>query len=917
MARKFSAFTNSPTRAATDTLVGLDVSAAAAAQNSYWTLDTLFSEISLNTTDGSIRWGGVVAPAVSAAGKGAIYFDSTSNTFKVSQNTGAYFNVGNITTTGFTATRIPIANAANTLIDDAGLTFNTSTNILTVGETTGGGIGLVGTTGFSNVLASQAPAATLLTYWPNAAPTAGQFLYAATVGAQVQLGYQTAPSGTGTANQIAVWGASNALTGSSALTFASGLVSITGTTNPGIVISGSAATKSGITINQSVSGAAADAFHSFQTPSSTVVWRLTTAGFTPTGLIKANQLDMLGATGTVEMLFRLADASTRFVYGVNNGEAASINATSTLNLVLGADSGAAVPLTGRVRMYNSAGTTYSQISAGNAGSSLNFIWPVVNPTVGQVLSASAPSGSDVTLSWVSAAAVTSLTATQVGFGDGSNMLSGSADFTYTTATGVLDITKTGVNSSVRMAVTNASAGTAAQARFGASSNSTGASLAAYSSTFTTAGLITADSALLDLDAPNAVIAARAAGVLIFGMGTTTERARLSDTTFLLSVDPTTGSGLNVASATVSSGQLVNIAASGTAAASSTKTALRISTSGANANASETTFGAVISNTSTGTTNTNIALQLTASGASTQNTALNVTAGQVVLPLGTAGAPSIAPIGALTSGFYWTTTTNLSISVSGGETYRFGSSGLFSCLTGITVGTSVGGTDVFLTRAAAATWRLGLADAAAPPAQTLSVANVVAGTADTAGANWTMIGSRGTGTGAGGNIIWQVAPAAGSSSAQNALINGLVLTSTGQLYGAALHNNSAAVTGTTNQYIASGTYTPTVTAVANCTATSSGICNWIRVGNVVTVSGVVAIDPTTAATFTSVGISLPVASNFATNASECAGVAANANVQGYSGAITADFANDRAQLDFTVGADVSNQAWSFTFTYVVL
>lgn len=583
------------------------------------TLSDLFAYPTKNVTDKTQRWQAASSPSVSAASEGAMQF--TGTVFQISQNGGAWTTIGNITTTGFTATRIPIASDANTLIDDDGLSYNTTTNILSVGTTGGGGVGLLGTTGFSNILASQAPAATLLTYWPNAAPTAGQALYAATVGAQVQLGYATVPLGSGSNTQVAVWGASNALAGSSALTFASGVVAISGTSNPGVTVTGTAATESGITINQSVSGAAADAFHSFQTPSTTMLFRLTTAGFTPSGLVKANQIDMLGATGTVEMLFRLADASTRFVYGVNNVEAASINATSTLGLVLGAAS----TLTGRVRLYNSAGTTYSQISSGNAGSSLNFIWPVVNPTAGQVLSASAPSGSDVTLSWTTPSGGSSLTATQVGFGSGANALTGSADFTYTDATGVLDLTKT-LNSSVYYSVTNLSSGAAAQARLGTSANVSGTGLIAYSSGFTTSGLRTANSAVLDLDGTTSVILGQSAGSILFGLGTT-QYASLSAAQFALTTLPSSGAGLSVSASTVTSGSLVSFSMTGTAAASNTKTALAISSSGANGTASQTVFGSTISVTNTGTTNTNVALRLTASGAATTNTALDVTNGQ--------------------------------------------------------------------------------------------------------------------------------------------------------------------------------------------------------------------------------------------------------------------------------------------------
>lgn len=85
------------------------------------------------------------------------------------------------------------------------------------------------------------------------------------------------------------------------------------------------------------------------------------------------------------------------------------------------------------------------------------------------------------------------------------------------------------------------------------------------------------------------------------------------------------------------------------------------------------------------------------------------------------------------------------------------------------GASVSPIDTYLTRSAAASLRFGNVDAAAPVAQTLGVQNVVAGTSNTAGANWTVNGSIGTGTGAGGDIIFQVAPLGGSGSTQNALV----------------------------------------------------------------------------------------------------------------------------------------------------
>ena len=92
----------------------------------------------------------------------------------------------------------------------------------------------------------------------------------------------------------------------------------------------------------------------------------------------------------------------------------------------------------------------------------------------------------------------------------------------------------------------------------------------------------------------------------------------------------------------------------------------------------------------------------------------------------------------------------------------------------------GSSDTILTRRAAANLRFGAADAAAPVAQTLSVQSVVAGTSNTAGANLTITGSQGTGSGAGGSIIFQVAPAGAAPTVQNALVNALSLASTGNL-----------------------------------------------------------------------------------------------------------------------------------------
>jgi hypothetical protein len=65
------------------------------------------------------------------------------------------------------------------------------------------------------------------------------------------------------------------------------------------------------------------------------------------------------------------------------------------------------------------------------------------------------------------------------------------------------------------------------------------------------------------------------------------------------------------------------------------------------------------------------------------------------------------------------------------------------------------TDLFLTRKGPANLQLGAADAAGPAAQTLSVQSVVAGTSNTAGEDFTIQGSAGTGSAAGGSIVFQL------------------------------------------------------------------------------------------------------------------------------------------------------------------
>jgi hypothetical protein len=97
---------------------------------------------------------------------------------------------------------------------------------------------------------------------------------------------------------------------------------------------------------------------------------------------------------------------------------------------------------------------------------------------------------------------------------------------------------------------------------------------------------------------------------------------------------TTGTLASIASSGLTTGKLLDLQVSGTAAAAS-QTALNILTTGATATNAITTYGAQISNTHTnGTSGTNIGLYLNASGATTANYALVVPSGGGNIGLGT-------------------------------------------------------------------------------------------------------------------------------------------------------------------------------------------------------------------------------------------------------------------------------------------
>lgn len=117
-------------------------------------------------------------------------------------------------------------------------------------------------------------------------------------------------------------------------------------------------------------------------------------------------------------------------------------------------------------------------------------------------------------------------------------------------------------------------------------------------------------------------------------------------------------------------------------------------------------------------------------------------------------------------------------------------------------------------------------------------------------------------------------------------------------------------------LAHGTYTPTLTNVTNVAASTAYECHYTRVGNQVTVFGKVDIDQTAAGAF-EVGISLPIASNFAA-VTDLSGSGVSINSAGISDApyMEADTTNDRASFKGN-DTDIANHAHYFQFMYTVI
>ena len=146
----------------------------------------------------------------------------------------------------------------------------------------------------------------------------------------------------------------------------------------------------------------------------------------------------------------------------------------------------------------------------------------------------------------------------------------------------------------------------------------------------------------------------------------------------------------------------------------------------------------------------------------------------------------------------------------------------------------GTADLMFGRNAAASFRFGAADAAAPIAQTIGPQSVVAGTTNGAGANWTINNSLSTGSGVGGDEVHTTSASNAAATSQNAGVEilrlkasatgtnnpGRILAS-GQIESSGSQPTAAGAGGTcTTGAIAGGANAGTVTLTGACAATNT-------------------------------------------------------------------------------------------------
>lgn len=116
-------------------------------------------------------------------------------------------------------------------------------------------------------------------------------------------------------------------------------------------------------------------------------------------------------------------------------------------------------------------------------------------------------------------------------------------------------------------------------------------------------------------------------------------------------------------------------------------------------------------------------------------------------------------------------------------------------------------------------------------------------------------------------------------------------------------------------IYSGTYTPTLTNVTNVAASTASECQYMRVGNVVSISGQFIVQVTTGGSAFTLGISLPIASDFAAQRN-AGGSFGSGSATLTANFIVADSTNDRLSA-VGICSDTTSRTYAFHVTYRII
>lgn len=130
-----------------------------------------------------------------------------------------------------------------------------------------------------------------------------------------------------------------------------------------------------------------------------------------------------------------------------------------------------------------------------------------------------------------------------------------------------------------------------------------------------------------------------------------------------------------------------------------------------------------------------------------------------------------------------------------------------------------------------------------------------------------------------------------------------------------YDNVTGVMSVNSDYLTSGSYTPTLTIIANASAVTARVCHYARIGTIVMVWGALQVTPTASGAYTDISVTLPIPSNLAIS-DDAWGVAGGNAVSGMSGTVAARPSDDTVQVSFVAPVTVS-AFMTFSFAYRVI